>query len=73
MKTNKKLKSNKRTPISDELNFGQVIQASEKSKIPISYYKMKKITSYLERSVESDRHRSQSLNNPGHYKPISQV
>jgi hypothetical protein len=72
MKTIKKIKTEKRKVNLDILDFSKIVSKTELHKIPPAYHKMKKIKTLLTKNVKSTSHRSQSLNNPGYYKPISQ-
>jgi hypothetical protein len=72
MKITKRIKPKKRKVDLDILDFSKIAHKTELHKIPPAYHKMKKIKTLLTKNVKSTSHRSQSLNNPGYYKPISQ-
>lgn len=68
------MRRSKRTASSNELDFTELMDVAEHPKLPVLYTKMKLIARYSSfRSVSSTRHRTVSLNNPGYYKPVSQL
>jgi len=67
-------RKSKRKASANELDFTELVDVTEHPKLPVLYSKMKRIAKYTSfRSVSSNRHRTESLNNPGYYKPVSQL